>query len=292
MGSKTDVLLATILLSMLSFLFYAFTGDLAKTIGLIGAGVLLSTISYIIHLHRLEFLSAASTHFSLLAITVGYVISYYTSFNMYIIAAIVALGVIYTVLYLVNKGMLSERATALIVGATSFLTVIATYYAVTRLQGLRYDLASLMIGSVLFLRGEDLYFMIPLTITLVVFVAVFFDEIIELSIDEKSFIAIGRNPGVYRYLIYTFLGLATVGLLRIVGYITEHVLILLPSILVSPLARGSRNHLLLTVLVGVTSIVGGYYLSVQLDLPLSGGIGIVLFLLFIVARVCAGMSRR
>lgn len=291
MESRLQVLLVIMLVFILSALFYAFTGDPLKTTGLIGAGVLLSIVSYIVHLHRLEFLSAASTHFSLLAITVGYIVAYYTGFNMYITAAIVALGVIYSVPYLVNRGMQSDRATALIVGATSFLTVIAAYYAVTRLQGLRYDLASLMIGSALFLRSEDLFYMIPLTITLVLYVAVFFDDIVELSIDEKSFVAIGRNPGVYRYVIYTFLGLTTVGLLRIVGYITEHVLILLPSLVVTPLARGSRTHLLLSVLAGVLSVVAGYYISIQLDLALSGGIGIVLLILFIGIRVYERMRK-
>ena len=85
---------------------------------------------------------------------------------------------------------------------------------------------------------------------------------------------------VYEAGLYTLLGVSAIGLVRVYGFILEHVLILLPGAIAVSIARGATKALELSILTATASSLAGMALSISLGLSPAGVTGLILFAMF------------
>ena len=90
---------------------------------------------------------------------------------------------------------------------------------------------------------------------------------------------------IYDWLMYTLLGVATIAMIKIVGFVLQHVLILLPSAIAMLLAKDSRSMLAMSVLVSLISGLVGLRLSILTNQAPSGVIGLLMFGVYLSAFV-------
>ncbi|MEM4620202.1 MAG: metal ABC transporter permease, partial [Desulfurococcaceae archaeon] len=112
-----------------------------------------------------------------------------------------------------------------------------------------------------------------------------YHEQLSISIDIVSTRLSGVNIVVYDLIAYTLIGIGVVGLLKIVGYILEHVLILIPSSIATIVSKSAREALILSILLALNSSLIGLHLSILLNLPPSGLIGFVLLVIYLASMV-------
>ncbi|MEM0000310.1 MAG: metal ABC transporter permease [Desulfurococcaceae archaeon] len=284
MNTLTLVLALLLLLS----LTYVLPADPLRVLAYVFMGLALSSISTLTYYRRLEFLAAEAVHVSLLAVTLGTLLEYYTGLTYMAYAVITGLLPVYATAIMIRRGFSQEKASAVIVSLTSALSVITIHYALTSAP-VRYSLSGLILGDPLLLTRVDAVTALAISLGLFIVVTLTFQEVVETSIDAESASLLGIRVRLYDFVAYTAIGVASVGLLKLAGYVMEHVLLLLPAITASSYSTGVKAHYMNTVLLGTSLTALGYALSYVLNTAPTGLTGILLFVVLVIGHVKRGV---
>lgn len=279
---NSSILIASIgaLVSIASFMLAIQVVDPYKVAVYWLTGIALSLVGVITYYRRLEFLVAGSTHASFLAVTLGYIVASMIGINLYYVAIPVGLLIVYLAGYLISYGMDPDRVSSFIVASTSSLGVIAAYYALTRFPA-SFSLSSIMLGDPVLMTIQDMVVASIISVAIVLSAFSIYRVVIFISTDPVSARVVGLRIVLYDVATYTIIGLATIGLLRVCGYIMEHVMILVPPILGARISRSSREHLLSTMILSSISSLIGYLIAIEYGLSPVGATGLVLTLIFL-----------
>jgi len=247
-------------------------------------GLIYGSLGCIVAMRRLYYLAGASPHVALLAVTLA-IPTYYAlggSINLYSI--IYGLITIYIVGFLIYKGLDPDLSVSLMIGASTSLNIIALYMVLTR-YSLQYSLTSLIIGDPLLADWSDILLLVVIAIITMTGTILTYNEQLSIGIDHVSTLLTGVNVKIYDLLAYTLLGLGVVGLLRITGYILEHVLLLIPPVIVVKASRSAREAFINSVILSLTASLTGLHLSLLFNLPPSSMIGIILLAIYVLVIV-------
>ncbi|MEM4816386.1 MAG: metal ABC transporter permease, partial [Desulfurococcaceae archaeon] len=186
--------------------------------------------------------------------------------------------------FLINKGIEQNIAVSIIVGLTTSLSIVSIYYVLTN-YSIEYSLSSIIIGDPLLVDLFEISVLVILAVICLLITLLTYHEQLSISIDIVSTRLSGVNIVVYDLIAYTLIGIGVVGLLKIVGYILEHVLILIPSSIATIVSKSAREALILSILLALNSSLIGLHLSILLNLPPSGLIGFVLLVIYLASMV-------
>ena len=254
------------------------------------ASIIYGALSTLISARRLYFLSAASAHIALLAVVLAIPLSRLI-LNEYVWAVIIGLLLLYAVGYSIHKGMDEDVATAIFVSLTASLSVIAMYIVLTKFS-VTYDLWVVILGDPLLASWTDVYYAVTVAVVTLTATILTYREQVCIGIERDCAVLSGINVSLYDWLLYTLLGIATVAMIKIVGFVLQHVLILLPSAIAMLLAKDSKSMLFISVLVSILSGLLGLQISILINQVPSGVIGLLMFgifaLAFVAKRCCHG----
>jgi len=245
-------------------------------------GISYGILSSLVSARRLYFLASASPHTALLAAVISIAISSILSINEYFWALIVGLIIIYIVGYMIHRGLDADIATSVLVSATSALSVIAIYFV---LSTFRYsaDVLAIIVGNPLLITWSDVLITAVLTIAIVVPVVLTYRENVYIGVDREDAIVSGARLWVYDLIAFTALALATIGLIKIVGFVLEHVLILLPGSIAMLSSRSSSEALMSSIQISLLSSIMGLHIASIINVAPSGMTGIILLTIYVIA---------
>ena len=243
------------------------------------ASTMYGVISPLVYARRLQFLSAASSHTALLAVLLSIPLSAY--FPSYISAILVGLVLIYAVGYAINRGVEPNTATSILVSFTASTSVLAMYFVITHYE-IATDIWAMILGDPLLVTWSDLKFLSIVTAFVILVTVLTYREQIHIGFDRDCATLAGINVRLYDLAFYTVLGISTVAMLKVVGFVLQHVLILLPCAIAMKFARGSKGLIVYSVLISVIASIVGLTISLALNLSPSGVIGLVMFTFYLV----------
>jgi len=251
---------------------------------LMGAsGVGFGLLSSLVYSRRLMFVAAASPHAAFLAASLALILSGWLGGPVEAYTLAVGLLAVYSVGFLVYKGVDPDEATSLMVSATSALGALAMYMAVQRYPSAR--IASIVIGDPLLASRADLYTALAASGLILAIALLAAREIYYAGVDPEDARLSGVRLWLYDAALYTVIGLAAVGMVRVVGFVMEHVLILLPGAIAAAAARGVYPSLLLSGALGLFAGLSGLLLAVTLDVAPSPAAGLILVAAYLVVRL-------
>ena len=249
---------------------------------ILSTGIIYGSLSSIVALRKLYFLAGASPHVALLAVTLAIPTYHVLGGNSYIYAFIYGLALIYVAGYMIHRGVKTDIATSLLVGATAALTVIAIYYVLT-IYPLEYTLSAIILGDPLLTNWADAIVSTVLAMFTFTLIYLTYHEQLSIGIDRVSTVLSGIRIKIYDLLAYTLIGIGVVGLLKVTGYILEHILLLLPPGIAVLRARGAWEAFTLTMLIAVSSSLLGLHLALLINQAPSGIIGLLLLTFYMIA---------
>ncbi len=254
---------------------------------MLSAALAYGSLSSIVSARRLYFLASASPHSALLAAVLSIPLTYSVGFlDSYGWSIVLSITLIYGVGYAIHRGADPDKATATFVSLTASLSVLAIYYILTTYP-LETDITAIIIGDPLLTRWIDVLYALSIGILSIVFVLLTYRENVFIGIDRDSARLTGLRTSVYDLLVFTLLALATVGLLRIVGFVLEHVLILLPSAIASSVAVSSRQALYISISSSIIASLSGLYTAVLFNLSPAGTTGLILFIIYLISLIAS-----
>lgn len=250
------------------------------------AGVLVSLVSGIIGtlvvLNRMVGISGGIAH----AAYGGVGIASYFGFDPMLGA------VLFSLLSSVTMGVahrkLRERSDTMI-GVMWAVGMATGIIFVSLTPGYRANLMSYLFGSILAVSKEDIWWMAGIALATVLFVVLFYRQLLAISFDEEFATVRNLPVTVLSVLLLIMTGLTVVVAMRVVGLIMVIALLTIPSAIASMFFKDMRVIMLVAVGLGIVFISAGLVISFLSNLPAATVIillaGLVYFLAFVIKRI-------
>lgn len=235
-------------------------------------------LSPIVYARRLQFLSAASSHTALLAVLISIPLSKFLP--DYLVSISIGLALMYAVGYAISKGVGPDNATSILVAFTASAIVITMFYVVTNYD-VSTDIDALIMGDPLLVTWRDVIVLSVVSTFVVSAIVLTYREQFHIGFDRDCATLAGINVKIYDAIFYTILAISTIAIIKIVGFVLQHVLILLPCAIAMRFAKGMKSLILYSTLISVFSAVVGLILALNLNIAPSGMIGLITFTFYI-----------
>lgn len=244
-------------------------------------GLIAPLIGAFIVVRRLSLIADALSH-----VTLGGI-----SFGMFVVTVIPTLAFInpmwFGILYAVIGALLIEKlrtsysnyqeiAIPIIMSAGIALSAIFISLA----DGFNQEIVGLLFGSISAVTLSDLFTIIVIVIIVLVFILSFYKELFILSFDEEYSKVIGI-PKWIQFIFIIIVAMVISASMRVVGILLVSALITLPVAISMRLTKGFKQLIILSVVIGEISVIGGLVLAFYMNIS-PGGV-IVVFLVLILA---------
>jgi ABC-type Mn2+/Zn2+ transport system permease subunit len=220
----------------------------------LAVGLLCSIMGTYVVLRKLSFIGDGIAHASF----AGIVIAYMRGLDYYVGAAVVAVLTALGIGFVHKRGNISLDTTIGVLFTGAFALGV---FLMSRLKNYAVDLQSFLFGNILGVSAHDLYFILVLGGLIAITVIVLFRGLLYSSFDPVVAKASGMPAETIEYVLLVMLALTIIVALQSVGIILVAALLVTPAAAAYQLTTRFAPMMLLAAALGVTSTVGGLYLS-------------------------------
>ncbi|MCE7786739.1 metal ABC transporter permease [Staphylococcus xylosus] len=248
-------------------------------------GLIAPLIGAFIVVRRLSLIADALSH-----VTLGGI-----SFGMFVVTIIPTLAFInpmwFGILYAVIGALLIEKlrtsysnyqeiAIPIIMSAGIALSAIFISLA----DGFNQEIVGLLFGSISAVTLSDLITIIVIVIIVLIFILSFYKELFILSFDEEYSKVIGI-PKWIQFIFIIIVAMVISASMRVVGILLVSALITLPVAISMRLTKGFKQLIILSVIIGEISVIGGLVLAFYMNISPGGVIVVLLVLILAIAMM-------
>lgn len=233
-------------------------------------GVTCAVLSCLLVVRGQALLGDAISHAVLFGVVLGYLVG--GEAGIPVGALIVAIGSGMAIVY-VTRHAPFKADTAMGVVFTVLFALGLALFAV--FQPRNIDVFHVLFGNILGVRVSDLVFTAVIGVVVVVVLVGALRAFTFWSFDPDGAAASGMRTGAMEYLFTALLSAAIVGALRTVGIILVVALLIIPGAAAAFVTVRLATMMLVASVIGISSGVGGLYVSYYADVP--SGAAIVLF---------------
>lgn len=246
-------------------------------------GALCSTVAFFVVLKRLPFLGVGIAHTAMGGIAIGLVsgLDPFLCGSAFAVATALATGNIS------RRGQLHEDTVIGILFAAGMAFGIAL---LSTMKGYYPEVFSLLFGNILSVSCADLGTLAVVMAAVLLFIGLFFKELLAISFDEESAVAGGLPVGPLYYGLLTAMALTIMVSVKLVGIVLASALLVIPAATGYRLGRNYRTMFFLSLLTGIGGSAGGLILSYYLDLPSGAAIVLFMALLFVLSLFHRGRA--
>ncbi|MEM1794519.1 MAG: metal ABC transporter permease [Desulfurococcaceae archaeon] len=239
--------------------------------------------SALVSARRLYFLAEATPHSALLAVVASIALSTVIGFDELAAATLIGLALVCSICYFIHRGVDQDVATAVYVSATASLSIISMYFVMAKAARV-VEITSLMIGDPLLMTNRDLLYLLLIATVVVALSASTYRGNVVIGVDPEYSKLMGVKVWLYDLTVFTVIGLTSIGLLRAVGYILEHILLLVPAA-IAVNSNSSSEALKLAVSSSIFASIAGLLASIIVNVAPSGTIGLTLLFIYALSSI-------
>lgn len=232
-------------------------------------------LSSVIACRRLFFLAGALPHAALLSATLAVLASRAIGGSVEAWALLASAALACSVAALLSRGVDPDVAAAVFVSLSVSLTVVSMHYVLTRYP-VSASLWAYILGDPLLVTWGDVAYVAAVASVAAALTAPFYRAHVLIGIDRDFARLVGLRVGAYDAALTASLAVASVGLLRVAGFVIEHVLLLLPGAVAAMVARSARGLLAVALATSLLGGLAGLLAGLAAGLAPSGLIGLSL----------------
>jgi zinc transport system permease protein len=158
--------------------------------------------------------------------------------------------------------------------------------------GYAANLMTYLFGNILTVSVSDLYFMALVCLAIAAVFFVLFRAILYASFDPEYASTLGIPVTLINYLLMGLVALTIIVNIRVVGIILVIALLTIPQATASLFSKTYKSIILLAVLFGILSSIGGLVLSYFLNIPSGATIIFLSVLIFVLSRLLLTLFSR
>jgi zinc transport system permease protein len=239
---------------------------------------------------RMVFISGGISHASFGGIGIGYYLTQYISWMTPVYGAL-----IFTLFSALGMGTFIRRT------HLSEDTAIGIMWAVGMAIGIIFigltpgytpDLTGYLFGSILTVSKANLIMMGVLDAIIIVTVIMLYKEFLAISFDQDFGTALGLPTQRLYLILLCLIALTVVLLIRVVGIILIIALLTIPSATARQHTHDLKKMMLLSIAFGIIAVLGGLWLSYELDLASGATIILLSAAIFAASTVYTRLRHR
>jgi len=147
-------------------------------------------------------------------------------------------------------------------------------------------------GSIFSVTHNDLLFLVFLSAVIIIFITVFYKEILSILFNRKLAEASGINTRIFYFIILFLTGIGVSLSLKLVGGLLVFALIVNPASSVYQFFYDFKKIIVFAPVIGVLSCLLGFWFSLLTDFPIGSSIVIVSALVFAFSIIVSPKRRR
>lgn len=175
-------------------------------------------------------------------------------------------------------GRLARQERAELGAVTTMIMVVAVALAAAvsyRFSVPAKDSLVILWGDVFALRPFDLVITGVFSVAVILVVVIAHRPLIAVLYDREVAVVSGVNESFAYYAVLFGVATTIAVAMRLLGALLLDVLVILPALIALRLATSARATFLIASVVGFAAAVGGFFLSLWIDIPASTGVAIV-----------------
>ena len=267
----------------MDILQYAFMQRALLAGALIGA--VCAVVGVYVVLRGLAFIGAGIAHASFGGVALGFLLGV----NPVLTAVVFCLATAWGIGVVARRGQVRED-TAIGVFFASTMALGILFIGV--MHGYNVDLFGYLFGSILAVTAQDLWITLGLGVVVLLVVGLFYKELLFVTFDAEMAEVTGVPAGRLYFLLLSLVALTVVLSIKVVGIVLVSALIVTPAAAAYQLTEDFRRMMLLAVLIGVASAVGGLLLSYPLNTASGATIVLLATVIFFVSALLSPRRRR
>ena len=238
-------------------------------------GILCSVIGVYIVLRGMSFIGAGIAHASFGGVALGYVLGVNPIAAALVFAVLTALGIG----GIAKKSDIKEDTA---VGIFFSATMAFGILCIGLVKNYNVDLMGYLFGSILAVTKQDLYFIVAIFFIVIPIIAIFFKELEFAGFDPEVAHIMGQSVTLLYYLLLALTAITIVASIKIVGIVLVSALIITPAASAYQLSDSFKGMMLIAIILGVLSCVGGLFISYWLNVASGAAIVILSTIIFFI----------
>jgi len=259
-----------------SFLRYALITGLIM-------GAITPVIGSFVVIRRLSFIADTLSHFSLAGLSIG--IFLINVMNFVFIGDPIYLAMVFSVIGALTievlRGFYQNYKEISMPIVMSLGTALSGLFI--SLGGFNNSVFNYLFGSILTVGDDYLLVIIVVTVVTLGLLAIFYKEMVMISFDETYAKLLGIRVGIYQFVSTLILAVVVSLSIATVGVLLVSSLMIIPVAAAMKIGKSFKNTIFIAILFSETSIIGGLWLSYELNI--ASGATIVLFNITILGLV-------
>jgi ABC-type Mn2+/Zn2+ transport system permease subunit len=158
--------------------------------------------------------------------------------------------------------------------------------------GLTSEVGSILWGSILSILTSDIAYMIILSAVSITLIALFWKEFFSIMFNRKLAEADGINTKPFIYFIIFLIGVVVTLSLKLVGGLLIYALLFNPASTALQFLHDMKKILVATPIIGMTTCIAGFILSLISNLPVGSSIVAVSTAIFAMGVILSPKRRR
>lgn len=216
----------------------------------------------------------------------GIAIGVFFAINPLLPALIVSSIAVLAISYMRKKGLAQSDSAIAVMLALGFSTGLII---ISLAGGFNVELFSYLFGSILTISYNDLVIVSVLSISVLLFLSIFYKELLCIAFDEESSRLTGIPVEIISTAFNIMVAVTIVVSIKIIGIILVVALIVIPALSALQLHLSFKKTMVATVILGIIGVVSGLFLSAVYDVATSG---IIVFAMLGVFLISALIGRR
>jgi len=259
---------------------YFINAILASALAAISCGI---AGTYVVS-RRIVFISGGITHTSFGGIGIGYFLGFNPVWGAAIFSVLSSLGIE----YFSRKGDIrNDSVIAMVWSLGMAIGVIFIYLT----PGYAPNLMTYLFGSILTVNRTDLFMLLGLTITIILFFSLFFRRIQYISFDQEYASSLNLHVGFINYSLMALVSLTIVFNIKLVGIILLLSMLTIPQNAANLLTKDFKKIIFLSILIGFAGSVSGLVISYFLNIPSGATIIFSLACIYLLLRLILHLKK-
>jgi len=151
---------------------------------------------------------------------------------------------------------------------------------------------SILWGSLFSVDFNDVIFLGFLSFILIIFIVVFYKELLSVMFNRKMAESAGINTRIFYFAVLFFTGFAVALSLKIVGGLLVFALIINPTSTAYQFFFDFKKIMIFSPIVGIVSCLSGFYISFIFDFPIGASIVIISSVIFAISIMISPKRRK
>lgn len=242
----------------------------------IGIAIVTGPLGCLVIWRRLSYFGDTLAHSALLGVTLAYAFSINISLSVFIISGTVAL-------LLISLQKRTKLAGDSLLGLLAHSSLAIGLVLIGFLSSIRFDLMGLLFGDILAVTTQDILIIWFGGLIILVILFYIWKSIFAATVNYDLAAAEGMKPDLSNF-IFTILLAGVIAIsIKMIGALLITGLLLIPAATARSLSNNPFQMVILSILVGITSVITGLFGSLELNTASGPSIVVAALVLFILS---------